>query len=602
MEDLRTIQLREIALNLPEKPGVYEYYNKDGKIIYIGKAKNLKKRVSSYFNKTHESKKTGILVRKIRRIEHLVVDTEQDALLLENNLIKKYQPRYNVLLKDDKSFPWICIKNERFPRVVVTRNFIRDGSSYFGPFTSGKLIRVIMDLIRHLYKIRTCNLFLSNQNIENKKYKVCLEYHLGNCKAPCIGAHSEEEYKAQIVHIQNILKGNIRAVIAFVKDKMIEFSDQYRFEEAHEMKIQLEMLEKYQSKSTVVSTSLHNIDVFSFFEKDNLAYVNYLRVVNGAIIQSHTVEIKRKLDESPEDLLLLAIIELRSRMHSESKEIILPFSVDYQIDNLKITLPKRGEKKILLELSERNAKYFALEQKKQRTMASGKTSSHRILEKLKSDLNLDELPVQIECFDNSNIQGSNPVASCVVFSNARPNKKEYRHFNIKTVEGPDDFASMKEIVHRRYKRQIEEKKALPQLIIIDGGKGQLRAAIEGLSDLKFTKKPAIIGIAKRLEEIYFPGDSVPLYIDKNSESLKLIQHLRNEAHRFAISFHRDKRSQNFLNSELEKIPGIGLKTIDKLLIPFGSLKKIKEQSLENLAQIIGKDKAVRVKSFFEKSD
>lgn len=602
MEDLHTIRLREIALNLPEKPGVYEYFNKEGKIIYIGKAKNLKKRVSSYFNKSHDSKKTGILVRNIRKIEHLVVDTEQDALLLENNLIKKYQPRYNVLLKDDKTFPWICIKNERFPRVIVTRNFIRDGSSYFGPFTSGKLIRVIMDLIRHLYKIRTCNLFLSKQNIENKKYKVCLEYHLGNCKAPCIGAHSEEDYQAQIVHIQNILKGNIRAVIAFVKDKMKEFSDQYRFEEAHEMKIQLEMLEKYQSKSTVVSTSLHNIDVFSFYEKDNFTYVNYLRVVNGAIIQSHTVEIKRKLEESPEDLLLLAIIELRSRMHSESKEIILPFSVDYQIDSLKITLPKRGEKKILLELSERNAKYFALEQKKQRTMASGKTSSHRILEKLKSDLNLDELPVRIECFDNSNIQGSNPVASCVVFSNARPNKKEYRHFNIKTVVGPDDFASMKEIVHRRYKRQIEEKQTLPQLIIIDGGKGQLRAAVEGLSELEFTKKPAIIGIAKRLEEIYFPGDSVPLYIDKNSESLKLIQHLRNEAHRFAISFHRDKRSQNFLNSELENIPGVGLKTIEKLIIAFGSLKKIQEQSSENLAQIIGKDKAVRIKSFFEKSN
>lgn len=584
---------------LPNKPGVYEFFNIEGVIIYVGKAKDLKKRVSSYFVKNHDSAKTRILVRNIVEVQHIVVETETDALLLENNLIKKYQPRYNVLLKDDKTYPWICIKNENFPRVFSTRNYIKDGSKYFGPFTSGSMVKTILELVRQIYQIRTCGLSLNDENILNNKFKVCLEFHIGNCKGPCIGAQSAGEYAEYVEQIQHILKGNIIGVIHVLKEKMRKFSDSFRFEEAQMIKEKLHLLESFQSKSTIVNPSITDIDVYSIIDDNEFAYINYLKVVNGSIIQVHTIEIKKKLSETKEELLPLGIVEVREKFHSESKEIIVPFELDYKIDLVKITVPVKGDRKKLLELSEKNVRLYRIEKMKQFENVDPLKHSKRIMNTLKNDLHLLEMPVHIECFDNSNIQGSFPVAACVVFKNARPSKKDYRHFNVKTVDGPNDFASMEEIVYRRYKRMLDEMESLPQLVIIDGGKGQLSSAMKSIEKLDLRGKISIIGIAKKLEEIYFPDDSVPIYLDKNSESLKLIQHARNEAHRFGITFHRNKRSNHFLDSELLNIEGIGEKTMELLFKKMGSVLEMKNANLEDLVKIVGEAKAKLLYTYFQ---
>ncbi|WP_321310442.1 excinuclease ABC subunit UvrC [Marinifilum fragile] len=590
--------LKSLILALPEEPGVYQFFDENNNIIYVGKAKRLKRRVASYFNKVHDNAKTNIMVRKISEIRHIVVDSEEDALLLENNLIKKHQPRYNVLLKDDKSFPWICIKKENFPRVYVTRNLVKDGSEYFGPYTSVKMVRTLMDMVRSLYKLRTCNLSLNSEGILNGKFKVCLEYHIGNCNAPCEGKIDNEEYMDTIQAIRNILKGNIRMVTSHLKEKMTELAEVYKFEEAHIIKEKLELLDKYQSKSTIVNPSIDNVDVYSILEDDESAYVNFLKVVNGAIIQAHTIELKKKIEESKEDLLLLAITEIRQKIFSTAKEILVPFEIDLPYSGVKCLVPQRGDKRKLLDLSLRNVKYYRLEKLKQGEKSKKQTSSDRILERMKNDLRLKDRPVHIECFDNSNIQGTNPVASCVVFRNARPYKKDYRHFNVKTVVGANDFASMEEIIYRRYKRLLEEEQSLPQLIVIDGGKGQLGAALNSLEKLDLRGKISVIGIAKKLEEIYFPGDPYPLYLDKNSETLKIIQHLRNESHRFAITFHRQKRSKAFIGSELDKIDGIGPKTVQKLIQRFKSVENVKMASLNDITEEIGNSKALSVWKYF----
>jgi excinuclease ABC subunit C len=582
---------------LPNDPGVYQFYDAEGKILYVGKAKNLKKRVSSYFNKKQEYGKTRVLVKKIREIRHIVVPTESDALLLENNLIKKLQPRYNVLLKDDKSYPWICIKNERFPRVFPTRKLIKDGSEYFGPYTSMKTVRTLLDLVKSLYPLRTCNYDLSKDKIEAGKYKVCLEYHLGNCLGPCEGLQSEASYHGQIEDIRQIIKGNFKDSLQSFKKQMKALAEQTEFEKAQRIKDKIDILENYQAKSTVVNPKINNVDVFSIISDETYAYINFLQLSHGSIVRSHTMEIKKKLDESDEELLQLAIIEIRQRFQSQSKEIYLPFPVEVE-ETIKVTLPKLGDKRQILELSERNARFYRQDKLKQIKIVDPDRHVKRIMAQMKADLRLSEEPRHIECFDNSNIQGSNPVAACVVFKDGKPSKKDYRHFNIKTVEGPDDFASMEEVVHRRYKRLLNEDEPLPQLIVIDGGKGQLSSALKSLEALGLRGKIAIIGIAKRLEEIYFPGDSVPLYLDKRSETLKIIQQLRNEAHRFGITHHRNKRSKGAINSELENIEGVGKKTAEQLLKSFKSVKRIKEASIETLAETVGKSKAEKIfKSF-----
>jgi len=588
--------LKSLISVLPDNPGVYLFFNEEGTVIYVGKAKNLKKRVSSYFNKTPDNGKTRVLVKKIRDIKHIVVETEEDALLLENNLIKKYQPRYNILLKDDKTFPWIVIKNEPFPRVFQTRNIVRDGSLYFGPYTSGGMVRTLLDLFRHLFPLRTCNYNLSKENIEKKKFRVCLEYHIGNCKAPCIGAYNEIEYEKDIQQVKDILKGNISSVIKYLKELMKEYSLNLEFEKAEEIKKRIDTLSGYQSKSTVVNPKMSDVDVFSYIEDESAGYVNYLKVINGAIIQSHTMEFRKKLNESKDEILQMAVSEVKNRSKQLAKEILVPFRLSVMFSGSRFLVPKIGDKKKLLELSERNVKYYRLEKLKQIANSKKLTRDQRILETMKQDLRLKDLPVHIECFDNSNIQGHYPVAACVVFKNAKPAKKEYRHFNIKTVEGPNDFASMEEVVYRRYKRLLEEKKELPQLIIIDGGKGQLGAAMNSLRKLDLDEKIAVIGIAKRLEELFYPSDPVPLYLDKNSETLKVIQNLRNEAHRFGITFHRNKRSRDFVKSQLENIPGVGEKTIKSLYGKFGSFNKIKEATEEQLTELLGKSKGKLVYS------
>jgi excinuclease ABC subunit C len=592
--------LKSLVTVLPQQPGVYQYFNDEGTIIYVGKAKNLKKRVSSYFTKTHDSRKTSLLVRQIRDIKHVVVESEEDALLLENNLIKKYQPRYNVLLKDDKTYPWICVKNEHFPRVFQTRNIVKDGSLYYGPYTSTFMLRNLLDLFRQLFKLRTCSLNLAPEKIAQGKYKVCLEYHIGNCKGPCEGFMSEEEYKESIDQIKHILRGNLQKVIEYLKEAMQKYASEYKFEEAQQVKIQLESLQNYQSKSTVVSPTINNIDVYSIDEDDKYAYVNFLRVMNGAIIQVYTMEMRKRMDETKEQLLATAIAEIRQKIFSNATEIIVPFKIGFELKNTKQLVPQRGDKKKLLELSQRNVKYYKLEKWKQQERLDPDRHVNRIMTTIKNDLQLKELPTHIECFDNSNLQGTNPVAACVVFKNGKPAKKEYRHFNVKTVEGPDDYASMEEIVYRRYKRLVEEEQSLPHLIVIDGGKGQLGAALNALEQLDLRGKIPIIGIAKRLEEIFFPGDSVPIYLDKNSESLKVIQHLRDEAHRFGITFHRNQRSKNFINSELEKIPGVGKKSVEALIRRFKSVENIKKQSQQAIAEEIGDSRAVKVMQFFNK--
>lgn len=588
----------EIQLSsLPDRPGVYEFYDSDDKILYVGKAKNLKKRVSSYFIKNHEYGKTRVLVKKIRRIHHIVVATESDALLLENNLIKKHNPRYNVLLKDGKTYPWICIKNERFSRIFPTRRLIKDGSEYYGPYTSMKTVRILLDLINSVYPLRTCNYDLSQEKIDAGKYKVCLEYHLGNCKGPCEGFQSLEEYQQQVSDIREIIKGNFKSSIHYFKGQMKALAAEMKFEEAQQIKEKIEVLENYQVKTTIVNPKINNVDVFTIISDEAFAYVNFLQLSHGSIVGSHTLEIKKKLDEKDEELLQLAIVEIRDRFKSESKELYLPFEVIVE-PHLKVTVPQLGDKKKIVELSERNAKFFRLERFKQISIIDPERHANRIMAQMKKDIRLSAEPRYIECFDNSNIQGTHPVAACVVFRDGKPSKKEYRHYNIKTVVGPDDFASMEEVVFRRYKRLLDEKQPLPQLIVIDGGKGQLSSALKSLDDLGLRGKIAIIGIAKRLEEIYFPEDPIPLYLDKKSESLKIIQQLRNEAHRFGITFHRNKRSKAAINSELENIEGVGEKTAQDLLKTFKSVKRIKEASIENLAQAVGMTKAKKIYETF----
>lgn len=584
--------LKKIALSLPEKPGIYQFYSSSDELLYVGKAKDLKKRVSSYFNKKlHEINKVNILVSKIAYLKHFVVESESDALLLENNLIKQYQPRYNVLLKDDKTFPWICIRNETFPRVFMTRNILKDNSHYFGPYTSVVMVKTLLGLIKQLFKLRTCNYQLTAENIRGEKFKVCLEYHLGNCFGPCIGLQSEASYNESIQEIENILKGNISQVINYLKHQMTTSALAYKFEEADHFKTKIEILERFKSKSTIVNPSIKNVDVFYFILDGDISFINYLKVIDGALVQTHTFELKRRLDESKEDLLLYAITDVRTRFSSESNEIIVPFLPGMQIKNGVCIVPKKGDKKKLLDLSERNIRLYQLEKQKRISEKNLQSREDRILLTMKKDLRLSELPVHIECFDNSNFQGSNPVAACVVFKNARPAKREYRRFNIKTVVGPDDFSSMKEIIYRRFSRQLAENQPLPNLIIIDGGKGQLNAAVESLNLLNLSGKIAIIGIAKRLEEIYFPEDQIPLYLDKNSETLKIIQSLRDEAHRFGIAFHRLKRSSSFISSELEEFIGVGPKTIEKLLKTFKTIENIKLATFGELAAIIGDSKA-----------
>ncbi len=578
---------------LPDTPGVYQFYDSDGKILYVGKAKNLKKRVGSYFVKIHDHGKTRVLVKKVSAIRHIVVPTESDALLLENNLIKMYQPRYNVLMKDDKSYPWICIKKERFPRIFPTRKLIRDGSEYFGPYTSMRTVKTLLDLIRSVYPLRTCNYELSEEKIHTGKYKLCLEYHLGNCKGPCEGLQGADEYHRQIDDIREILKGNFKSSLQYFRSQMKRLATDLKFEEAQRIKDKIEVLENYQAKSTIVNPRINNVDVFSIVSDQGFAYVNFLQLSHGSIVRSHTMEIKKMLDEDDRDLLQLAIIDIRERFNSQSGELYVPFQVMVN-PTIKVTVPKLGDKKKILELSERNAKFFRQERFKQIKVLDPDRHARRIMGQMQKDLRLSAEPVHIECFDNSNIQGTNPVAACVVFRNGKPSKKEYRKFNIKTVSGPDDFASMEEVVFRRYKRLLNDGEDLPQLVVIDGGKGQLSAALKSLELLGLRGEIAIIGIAKRLEEIYFPDDAIPLYLDKKSESLKIIQQLRNEAHRFGIAFHRNKRSKAAISSELVGMEGIGEKTAELLLKNFKSVKRIKEASVSELERIVGKTKAAKI--------
>ncbi|AIG29150.1 excinuclease ABC subunit UvrC [Flavobacterium psychrophilum] len=586
---------------LPDNPGVYQYYDKDGKILYVGKAKNLKKRVSSYFNKVHDTAKTNVLVKKIVTIKHIVVPTETDALLLENNLIKTLQPRYNILLRDDKTYPWICIKKEPFSRLFPTRKMVKDGSEYFGPYTSFKTVSVILDLIKELYPLRSCNFDLSQKNIENYKFKVCLEYHIGNCKGACEGLETLENYQTQINAIREILKGNFKDSMKDFKKVMTNLAQNMHFEEAQKIKEKIEILENYQSRSTIINPKITNIDVFSIVSDEAAAFINFLQISHGSIIRSHTLEIKKKLDETDQELLELAIVELRERFQLLSREIIVPFEVEVG-ENIKVTVPQLGDKKQILELSVRNAKFYRIEQLKQLQIVDPERHVNRIMAQMKKDLRLSVEPRHIECFDNSNIQGTNPVAACVVFKDGKPSKKDYRHFNIKTVEGPNDFASMEEVVYRRYKRLLDENQPLPNLIIIDGGKGQLSSALKIIDELDLRGKIAIIGIAKRLEELFYPGDSIPLYLDKKSETLKIIQQLRNEAHRFGITFHRDKRSKAALNSSIETIPGIGEKTMLTLIKHFKSVKRLKLAKEKEISDLIGISKAKKITDFYSKLD
>lgn len=592
--------IQSILQSIPDKPGIYQYYDEEGKLLYIGKAKNLKKRVSSYFNRDqHENNKTAVMVKKIRDINFIIVSTELDALLLENSLIKKHQPRYNVMLKDDKTYPWICIKNERFPRMFSTRTITKDGSDYFGPYASVKMMNAILELIHKLYPLRNCSLSLTEENIRKKKFKICLEYHIGNCKGPCEDLQNEEEYNNNIDQIRTILKGNVSSAVKQMKTLMNTYAGDLEFEKAQLIKEKVDLLEKYQSKSTVVSPTIEDVDVFSIVTDEGSGYVNYLKVMNGAIIQGHTLELKKKLDESPEELLTLAIAELRLRFKSDSKEIIVPFAPELKFDGIEYTIPQRGDKRQLLELSERNANYYRKEKERRELLVDPERHTKRIMQQMMKDLRLKEEPHVIECFDNSNIQGAYPVAAMTVFRDGKPSKKDYRHFNIKTVEGPDDFASMEEVIYRRYKRLIDEKQPLPQLIVVDGGKGQLSSAVNSLEKLGLMGQVGIIGIAKKLEELYYPGDSIPMYLDKKSETLKIIQHIRDEAHRFGITHHRKRRSKGTIKTELTQIPGISDKTAGKLLKIFKSVKGVKEADLADISKAIGKGKAQLIKNYYK---
>ena len=578
---------------LPDAPGVYQYYDLQAKLLYVGKAKNLKKRVSSYFTKNQHSGKTRVMVSKIVEIKHIVVNTESDALLLENNLIKEHQPRYNVLLRDDKSYPWICVKKEPFPRVFPTRRLIKDGSEYYGPYTSMKTVRTLLELIKSVYPLRTCNYDLSAEKIERGKYRRCLEYHLGNCLGPCEGLQQRSEYDRQIEDIRQIIKGDFGSSVQYLKQQMKQAASNLEFEQAQRLKERIDILQNYQSRSTVVNPKITNVDVFTVLTDATHAYVNFLQLAHGLIVRSHTLELKKQLDEEESELLRLAIVELWQRFGSASKEVYLPYPVELG-DAVKISIPQMGDKKKLMDLSLRNAQHFRMEKFKQKKIVDPDRHVKRLMGQMKEDLRLSTEPLHIECFDNSNMQGTNPVAACVVFRNGKPVKKEYRHFNIKTVEGPDDFASMEEVVFRRYRRLIQEGEELPQLIVIDGGKGQLSSALKSLDILGLRGKIAIIGIAKRLEEIYFPNDPIPLYLDKKSETLKIIQQLRNEAHRFGITFHRQKRNKAAIGSTLEQIKGVGKATAEELLKKFRSVKRVKEASLDDLIAVVGKSKAQKV--------
>ena len=593
-------QLKLQLKTLPEAPGVYQYYDVEDKILYVGKAKNLKKRVNSYFNKKHENGKTRVLVSKIRNVKHIVVASETDALLLENNLIKKYQPRYNILLKDDKSYPWICIKKERFPRIFLTRNVIKDGSEYYGPYTSVRTVRALLDLLKELYPLRTCKYDLSEKNISNGKYKVCLEYHIKNCLGACEGLQTVEDYEKTITIIRYIIKGHFKVAMQQFKALMQEFATNLAFEEAQQIKEKMDLLANYQAKSTIINPKINNVSVFSITSDEAYAYCNFLNITNGAIVQSHTAEIKKKLAETDAEILRLFIIEIRQRFNLQTKEIYVPFPMDLG-NEFKQTVPKAGDKRHILDLSKRNALYFRQDKLKQIKIVDPERHTKRLMKQMQEDLRLPVEPRHIECFDNSNIQGTNPVAACVVFKNGKPSKKDYRHFNIKTVVGPDDFASMEEVVYRRYKRLQDENQPLPNLIIIDGGKGQLSSALKSLEALNLRGKIAIIGIAKRLEELFYPGDSVPLYLDKKSETLKIIQQLRNEAHRFGITHHRNKRSKAAIKTELENITGVGEKTRTDLLRKFKSTKRVKEASLEELTAVIGQSRAKKVLAYFKEN-
>ena len=594
-------KITSILKTIPTDPGVYRYYDDKGEIIYVGKAKNLKRRVSSYFNK-QQSGKVKVLVSRIADIKFIVVDNEMEALLLENNMIKQYKPRYNIMLKDDKTYPWICVKNERFPRVFLTRKKVNDGSIYFGPYPSVTVAKTFLEMLRKLYPIRNCKLILKEENINNGHYRPCLEYHIGNCKAPCDGSMSEEEYREMILNVKKVIKGNIQEVLRDMKAQMMDHASRLEFEQAQVIKDKYDLLENYHAKSVVCSNTIFDIEVFSYEDAGNSFYVNYMKIVEGAIIQSHSFEIKRKLDETPEELLSMAIVEVRQMMESNHiKEIIIPIDLDIKLDGVRFTVPQRGEKLDILELSQRNAKQYRLDTEKLRTLVDPERHTKRILNQMKDDLRLPELPEVIECFDNSNFQGDYAVAAMVQFINAKPNKSGYRHFNIKTVEGPNDFASMEEIVYRRYKRLLDEGQRLPDLIVVDGGKGQLSSAVKILQQLGLYGKISIIGIAEKLEEIYFPGDSIPLYIDKRSETLKVIQHIRDEAHRFGITHHRKKFEKGFIHSELNDIKGIGKQTAEKLMLELKSVKNIKDADLETLEKIVGKAKAKIVWEYFTKS-
>lgn len=583
-------EIKNTLAVIPNQPGCYQFFDEKGTVIYVGKAKDLKKRVTSYFNKHHDNPKTRILVKNIRKIKYIVVNTEEDTFLLENNLIKKLRPRYNVMLKDDKTYPSIVIKNEFFPRVYKTRKIVNDGSKYFGPYTSVLSVNALLEIVRKVYKVRTCRLNLTPENIASKKFKVCLEYHINRCKGPCEALQTLYDYNNNIEEIKEILKGNVSIIEKQVLIKMNELSDEMRYEEAQELKEKLLMIQNFREKSQVVSNINYNLDVFSYDEDGNSAFINYLHVVNGGINQAYTFEYKKKLDESPEELLGLGIVEMRERFGSDSKEIIVPFYPELKLTNVDFSIPQRGDKKKLLLLSEKNVKQYKIDKLKKSDMLNPEQRVTRILTTLQKDLHLKEFPWHIECFDNSNIQGTNPVSACVVFKKAKPAKKEYRHYNIKNVVGPDDYASIREVVERRYSRLLNEGKSLPQLIVIDGGKGQISAAINSLQKIGLYGKIAIIGIAERLEEIYFPNDPIPLYIDKNSETLKLIQQLRDEAHRFGLNFHRQKRSKTQVSSELDLIKGIGKETKKKLLLHFKSIKRLKESDENEIINVIGKSK------------
>ncbi|MBK9424401.1 MAG: excinuclease ABC subunit UvrC [Bacteroidetes bacterium] len=581
-----------ILATMPDAPGIYQFFNKASQIIYVGKAKNLKKRVYSYFAKeVHDSGKTTILVKQIEDIRYLVVETEQDALLLENNLIKKHQPRYNVLLKDDKTFPWVCIKKERFPRVFTTRKYIKDGSQYFGPYTNVKMVHTLLELVGALFKLRNCNLLLSEENIAAGKFRVCLEYHVGNCLGPCESHQSESDYQAAIKQIREILKGNINTVIGYLEELMQQYASGYEYEQAQLIKEKIQMLEHYRSKSVVVSSSIHNVDVFSIINKEKVAYVNFLKIINGAIIQTHTLEMRKKLDETDAELLELAIVELRNRYHSDAREVLVNTELELELEGVTFVVPKIGDKKHLISLSLKNLFYYIREQETKMDKLDPEHRIDRLMNQMKTDLRMKEQPRLIECFDNSNIQGAFPVAAMSVFRDGKPAKSEYRHFNIKTVEGPNDFASMEEVIERRYSRVMEENLELPQLIVIDGGKGQLSAAVTSLKKVGVYGKVTVIGIAKKLEEIYFPEDSVPIYLDKKGETLRTIQQIRDEVHRFGITHHRNRRSKSFTSTGLSEIKGVGSTTATEVLRHFRSLKRVREADLSELEEIVGKSKA-----------